>query len=355
MKKKKKAAVQVQAEPMREAGLDLFRILGLLFVNGLHACLYNGFYSVPQVGVEIWIATSFRWLFYGCNAMFMLMTGYLKSPKPWKKGYYRGLCTVLVGYVLTCIISYPVRYFLIGEKDGLLEWIKRFVTFSNYAWYVEMYIGLILISPILNLALQQITDRRKLLLLAGSCLFVTTMHSITAIDLIPNYWSAMYPITLYVLGGVIRKLQPKLPAWSCLLTAALTAMGLGLVSLVTTDKGFSSGFTQGYGGFWVTIMVAALLLGIYRLRVSDRVGKLLLWLSGGVFEGYILSRLLDVWVYGLVPQWHTPKKYPLIFVCVTIPVFIVSLLVGKWVHTTSVAIVEQIKYRKTVSSGKGRH
>ena len=352
MKGKRSSEAVTQIKPQYEAGPDLFRILGLLFVNSLHACLYNGFYSVPQVGWQIWLATSFRWLFYGCNAMFMLLTGYLKSSKPWSKGYYRGLVTVLVGYVLTCIISYPIRYFLIGETDGIEEWVKRFFTFSNYAWYVEMYIGLILISPIINLALQQLTDKRKLLLLAGSCLFVTSMHSITAIDLIPNYWSAMYPVTLYVLGGVIRKLQPKLPAWSCLLTAGLTAMGLGLASLLTTDKGFSSGFTQGYGGFWITIMVGALFLGIYKLQVSQGVSKLLRWLSGGVFEGYILSRLLDVWVYGLVPQWHTPKKYPLIFICITIPVFIISILVGKWVHTTSVAIVEEINHRKAVTSPK---
>ncbi len=339
MKQKRKRNVEVQIKPQHEAGPDLFRILGLLFVNSLHACLYNGFYSVPQAGAEIWLANSFRWLFYGCNAMFMLLTGYLKSTKTWNKGYYRGLLTVLVGYVLTCIISYPIRYFLIGETDGVKEWIKRFFTFSNYAWYVEMYIGLILISPILNLGLQQINNPRKLMLLAGSCLFVTSAHSITAIDLIPNYWSAMYPVTLYIIGGVIRKLQPKTPAWCCLLTAALTAMSLGLASVLTTDKGFSSGYTQGYGGFWVTIMVTALFMGIYRLRVNEKVSKLLRWLSGGVFEGYILSRLLDVWVYGLVPQWHTPAKYPLIFVCITIPVFIVSILVGKWVHTTSVAIV----------------
>lgn len=349
---KRKNDIQLNTASQREAGLDLFRILGLLFVNGLHAFLYNGFYSEPQAGAAVWLANSFRWLFYGCNAMFMLLTGYLKSTKPWAKGYYRGLATVLVGYVLTCIISYPIRYFLIGETDGLTEWVKRFFTFSNYAWYVEMYMGLILFSPILNLALQQITDERKLLLLAGSCLFVTTMHSITAVDLIPNYWSAMYPVTLYVLGAVIRRLQPKIPAWSCLLTAALTAMGLGLVSLITTDKGFSTGFTQGYGGFWVTVMVVALFLGIYRLPVSERAGKLLGWLSAGVFEGYILSRLLDVWVYGLVPGWHTPEKYPLIFICITIPVFILSLFAGKLVHTASVAIVEAVKYRETVCSGR---
>lgn len=353
MKEKENGEVRIQVKQQHEAGPDLFRILGLLFVNGLHACLYNGFYSVSQAGADVWLANSFRWLFYGCNAMFMLLTGYLKSTKSWTKGYYKGLCTVLVGYVLTCIISYPIRYFRLGEPDGILEWVKKFFTFSNYAWYVEMYIGLILISPILNLALQQITDRRKLLILVGSCLFATTMHSITTIDLIPNYWSAMYPITLYVLGAVIRRLQPKLPAWSCLLTAALTAMGLGLVSLLTADKGFSSGFTQGYGGFWVTIMVAALYLGIYRLRVSDRISKLLQWVSGGVFEGYILSRLLDVWVYGLVPQWHTPGKYPLIFLCITIPVFILSLLAGKLVHTISLVITGISIRTKEVTSPKG--
>ena len=346
MKSKRNHPTDLQPTSLHEAGPDLFRILGLLFVNSLHACLYNGFYSLPQTGVDVWIANSFRWLFYGCNAMFMLLTGYLRSTKTWKKGYYRSLLTVLVGYVLTCILSYPIRHFLLGETEPIKEWIKKFVTFSNYSWYVEMYIGLFLISPILNAGLQHINDRRQLLLFAGSCVFVTSMHSITSTDLIPNYWSAMYPVTLYILGGVIRKLQPKFPAWCCLLTAALTAMGLGLATLLTTDKGFSSGYTQGYGGFWVIIMVVALFLGIYRLKVSDRMGKFLQWLSGGVFEGYILSRLLDVWVYGLVPQWHTPQKYPLIFVCITIPVFILSILVGKWVHSTSVAIVGYpVKYK----------
>lgn len=338
----------------REAGVDLFRILGLLFVNGLHACLYNGFYQASQEGITMWAANSFRWLFYGCNAMFMLLTGYLKSTKSWNKGYYKGLWAVLVGYVLTCIISYPVRYFLIGERDTLFVWIERFFTFSNYAWYVEMYIGLILISPMINLALERIQNHRTLLFLAGSCLFVTTAHSATAIDLIPNYWSSLYPLTLYVLGAVIRRLQPKLPVWSCLGAAALTAMGLGLVSLFTADKGFSSGFTQGYGGFWITLMVVALFLGIYRLQTGDRTGKVLGWLSGGVFEGYILSRLLDVWIYDLVPQWHTPEKYPLIFVCITIPVFLVSLLAGKALHTLSVAIVGIRKKAHVLSASPKR-
>lgn len=323
----------------RQPGLDLFRIFGLLFVNALHACLYNGFYALPQEGFAVWAANSFRWLFFGCNAMFMLMTGYLKSAKPWNKQYYKGLATVLVGYVLTCIISYPIRYYCIGERDAFAVWLQRFFTFSNYSWYVEMYIGLILVSPVLNFALQHF-DTKKLLVLAGSLVAVTILHSVTAMDLIPDYFSALYPLTLYFLGGVIRRLQPKIPAGICLGGAAAIAMGLGLVSLLTANGSFYSGFSQGYGGFWIVAMVVLLFCGMYRLQANEKTGKLLAWLSGGVFEGYILSRLLDVWIYGTVPQWHSPEKYILIFLCVTLPVFICSLLAGKAVHSLSVQIVK---------------
>ena len=72
MKIKKENPPRLQATSTWEAGIDLFRILGLLFVNGLHACLYNGFYNRPQIGGAMWVANTMRWLFYGCNAMFML-------------------------------------------------------------------------------------------------------------------------------------------------------------------------------------------------------------------------------------------------------------------------------------------
>lgn len=332
----------------REAGIDLFRCLGLLFVNGLHSFLYNGFYYLPQEGMWVWLANSVRWLFYGCNGMFMLMTGYLKSDKPWNKHYYKGLLTVIVGYLLTCVISYPIRYFFLGEKDALGVWVQRLLTFSNYAWYVEMYIGLILVSPFINLAFARITDRRGILALTGSMILVSALPTAFTISgpdggysLFPDYWKSLYPITLYVIGAAIKRLRPKVPAWGGIGGACLIAMGLGFVSMLTATDGFSSGFTQGYGGFWVTLMVTSLFLGIYRLPVGGKFGKLLGWISGGVFEGFILSRLLDVWVYGLVPQWHTPQMYPVIFLCITTGVFVISLLAGKCVHTLAVKIVKK--------------
>ena len=320
--------------PEREAGVDLFRVLGLLFVNGLHACLYNGFYNAPQVGASMWLANSFRWLFFGCNGMFMLLTAYLKTTKPWGKDYYRGLLAVLVGYGLTCVISYPVRYFLLGEKDGLSVWISRFFTFSNYGWYVEMYIGLIFISPVLNLALDRIQSPKAVWLLTGSVLLFTTLPSVTPLNLLPDWWTGMYPVGYYMLGAAIRRTKPNIPAIAGLLGAALCAMGMGLASLLTTDGGtFNDGFAQGgYGGFWTTLMVTCLFLGVYRFRAGKRTAKALSFCAAGVFEGYILSRLWDVWVYQTVSFWHKPENYILIFLCVTLPVFFTSMLFGRLVH-----------------------
>ena len=327
---------------IREPGGDLFRILGLLFVNALHACLYNGFYYEEQAGVAMWLANSARWLTFGCNAMFILLTGYMKTASPWNKRYYKSLVAVLVGYVLTCVISYPIRYFCIGEKDPLEVWLTRFATFSNYAWYVEMYIGLFLFSPVINLALDKIHDSRKMWMLTAGLLLVTVGHSASYMDLLPDYGGGMYPLALYTLGAVIRRTKPRIPAGLCLAAALLTALGLGYGTLKTATNGFSSGFSQGYGGFWVVLMVTMLFLGVYRLRAGERAGRVLAWLSGGVFEGYILSRLLDVWIYGTVTQWHSSEYYPLIFVCVTIPVFVISLLAGKAVNTLSGAITRGI-------------
>ena len=67
----------------------------------------------------------------------------------------------------------------------------------------------------------------------------------------------------------------------------------------------------------------------------------------GVFEGYILSRLFDVWIYGTVSQWHTPAMYPVIFLCITVPVFIISILAGKAVHTLALRLIAPRRAKET--------
>ncbi len=191
----------------RLPGLDLLRCLGLLFVISVHFFLYNGFYYEPQVGTAMWAADSFRWLFYGCNGIFMMLTGYLMSQKEMTSRYYLRLIPILISYTLTCLISYPIRHFLQGEVLPLSEWIHNYFSFSNYAWYVEMYIGLILFSPVLNLSLRHMQTQRELIGFAVIMLLLTAFPNITGLDILPDYWTSLYPITYYVIGAVIYALS----------------------------------------------------------------------------------------------------------------------------------------------------
>lgn len=332
----------------RQPGIDLLRCMGLLFVVGVHSFLKNGFYSEPQTGGLIWAADSFRWLFYGCNGIFMMLTGYLKCTKPLNRDYYKSLAPILAGYVLTCVVSFPIRHFLLGEELTLPEWINKMVTFDNYGWYVEMYIGLFLFAPVINLALKGLQEPKKLLWLAGTMVVLSALPSVTPLNLIPDYWTSLYPITYYVIGACIRLLQPRIKPWTGILGAAVIAMGLGLASVLSTDEDFYKGISQGYGGFYITLGVTCLFLALYRLELPRKAGKVLAWMSGGVFEGYILSRLLDVWLYDCFPQWKTPEYYPIVFLCVTIPIYLFAILSGKLVHTAAVKLTAPVKHTASV-------
>ena len=83
-------------------------------------------------------------------------------------------------------------------------------------------------------------------------------------------------------------------------------------------------------------------LGLYRVKAGKRTGKVLSWLAGGVFEGYLLSKCFDIWTYPLVKQWHTPEKLWLVFLAVTVPTFICTLLLGKLVSILADAVAKQI-------------
>ena len=86
------------------------------------------------------------------------------------------------------------------------------------------------------------------------------------------------------------------------------------------------------------------LLGLYRLQPGEKLTRVLAWMAGGCFEGYILSRLLDVWLYNCFKQWHSPEYYPLLFICVTIPIYIFAIVTGKITHEIAVKISKKVSW-----------
>lgn len=314
----------------REPGADLLRCVALLFVVIFHSFLNNGYYFEPQTGAAMWLAGSLRWLSVSCIGLFLMLTGYLKSGKTDIRSCYRGLLPVLLGYLLAAVITIPIRHFVFGDVQPFSVWVTRLFSFRAiyYGWYVGMYLGLILLSPFVNMLLESLRETKYLLALALVMLTLTAFPGATPLQLFPDDWRSIYPLTYYILGAAVRRLQPGIRSWLGISAALAAAMLLGAATVLSTDKTLSEAFTWQFADLWIVLITFLLFTTLYRVEVRPALGRLLAFGAGGCYGGYLLSHLLDAWCYRLVPAWNTPERYPMVFLFVTFPIFLLSLLGG---------------------------
>ena len=311
----------------RQPGLDLIRCMAFLFVLIFHSFLYNGFYYEPQTGVLMWLTNSVRWLSVSCIGLFLMLTGYLRKDRTDAASCLRSLGGVLNGYLVASVISIPVRHFLHGDQRSLAEWVSALLQFRGvyYGWYVEMYVGLILMSPFVNLALERSCEVGKLPHLLLAMVFLTALPGATPLDIAPDHWRTLYPVVYYLLGAAIRLYQPQFRSSACIGVALLLSLGLGAVTVLSTDETIGQAFTQEFGDLWICLICVCLFIGLYRFQHGSRI---LAFCARGCYGGYLLSHLFDGVCYGLFPQLHSPEGNPLLFLCVTVPIFFLCIGMG---------------------------
>ena len=319
----------------REPGLDLLRCIAFLFVVTFHSFLNNGYYSQPQVGVAMWLAGSVRWLSVSCIGLFLMLTGYLKSEKTDIKVCYASLLPILLGYLLASMFSIPVRHFILGDVQSLSTWIQRLVSFRGvfYGWYIEMYIGLTFMMPFINRLLSQLYRKKALLTLCIVMLILTALPGATPLEISPDHWRSLYPLTYYILGAAVKHSQPKIRSSWGLIGALVISLSLGAATVLSTDEALSNALTWEFADLWIVMITVYLFVALYNVRICPLLARFLRFCASGCFGGYMLSHLLDAWCYRRIPQWHTPQKYPLLFLCATTPIFFTSILSGKLLQT----------------------
>ena len=208
----------------RSPNLDLIRAVAVFFVLSSHFMLNNGFYERPVAGIRMYIMVLMRYFFVTCVPLFLLLTGYLSGNKKPEWAYFRKLGHTLVLYSMASVTCLLFSRFYLGEDFTLMQGILRIFNFSasNYAWYVEMYIGLFLLSPFLNSMYHGLTEKRHKQLLLLILILITCAPSVfnvidltkpgilnkfTSTDysqLVPAFWK-LYPIQYYMIGMYLRE------------------------------------------------------------------------------------------------------------------------------------------------------
>lgn len=313
----------------RKPGLDLLRCFCTLLVVIGHSFLSNGYTITPQTGVTMWIMDTVHQLTRGSVGVFLMLTGFLQCNKTDWKSCYRGLPSVLLGYLIAAFISIPVRHFVYGDVQTLSTWMQRLFGFEGayYGWYVEIYVGLTLLTPFLNMALKNL-NTTGLFGFAAVLLILSGFPGLTHWVVVPSFFRYLYPLSYYVLGAIIRRTQPKVkPLAGILVTVALNFI-FGGITLLSTDGNFNTSLYWNFPDFPSAMIAVCLFVSLYQINLPNWIGRVLAVAGTGSYGAYLLSHLLDAYCYNLVMPWRKEGRFLLIFLCVTLPIYIISMGMG---------------------------
>lgn len=210
----------------RDIHLDLIRSIAVVFVLSGHFLLNNGFYDTIVAGKRMYVMIMIRTACMVCVPLFLLLTGYLFTNKKLTRTYYTGIRHTLEVYILISIMCLFFRRFYLHEDIGFLGGLSLILSFSAsaYGWYIEMYIGLFLLIPFLNVLYHGLDTQRNKQALILTFLVLTALPTLTNIydwftpgywlnpakstsmnQLVPDWWTFLYPITYYFIGSYIRE------------------------------------------------------------------------------------------------------------------------------------------------------
>lgn len=212
---------ELKGEPgQRICGLDLIRVCAIFFVIAGHFFVLNTSYrSVPFTGISMFFQGMMNSVFTVGVPLFMMLTGYLNINKTPTKRYYKGMVRVLVAYLFFSIVTIAFCKYYLGEELSIVQWVLKIFNYSAipYAWYIEMWIGLALLTPFLNYLYHAIPTIKQKLLLIASLFVMTSLPDFCnryGIYLMPGYFAqACYPLMFYFMGTFIREYQPTIKDW----------------------------------------------------------------------------------------------------------------------------------------------
>ncbi len=350
----------------RNSSLDILRIVAVFLVNSVHFFLYNGFYSENVVGVPMYIMVQMRTLFSTCVPLFMMLTGYLMCKKELSKTYYKGIRKTVIVFVLATIACMIFKATYLHDQFDLAKLLTDTLNFqgATYSWYIEMYIGLFLIAPFLNLAYNGLKTQRRKQILVLSFVVVAILPTLfntyvlnplswwndpkssdDFFKIIPGYWTMLYPFAYYFTGAYIREYGIKARTKTLILTFVIGLFFFGSYNYYRSFGGpFKSGVYMTWGGFETYILTTILFVLISRIKTDGlKPGfKLFLWKVSDLALGtYLLSYIFDRIIYYDYLNKYVPNmqdRLPFYLLCVPI-VFVLSMLLSLVVNYLANAVV----------------
>ena len=328
----------------RVFGLDMVRMIAIILVIALHS-ITLGHTFTAAFGTMEFLFLYARHLASACVPLFMILTGFLQRNKKFNASYYFGIIPVFLSYFVISVICICTYEFQKMPEPEFWESAVKIFDFSanGYAWYFEMYVGLFLLIPFLNLIYGGVKTRGGKLGLIATLAFLTLLPDTVvgfspyydgnggtiALNIIPDFFKSMYPVTYYFVGCFISEYRPRLHVLKKIAFLIFAPLVPSLiVAYFSVGRGAYAWYLfNGNQTLTVCITAVAVFLAFYDINIRFTAVRLPVQLiSACSFEMYLMSYLADKYVYSLS---ELSNKYNIVatFAIVLVSSFIMAGMV----------------------------
>ena len=179
---------------VRNSNIELLRIIAMMFIVIWHISVHAQKGELDSHNYIIAFCTT------GVN-LFILISGYFGIKLTWQN-----LLTLISTVLFYSLITNACKW-LITETPPSIDDMKELLVPIKESrwWFINCYFNLMLLSPIINIALNKATDR-QFKYIVGVLLFISCISGFcfkNSINL--NGYNTFHFITIYVLGNAIKK------------------------------------------------------------------------------------------------------------------------------------------------------
>ncbi len=289
--------------------LDVLRIVAMYGVIFIHSAGMSLFSTLDPGDGHYFIYMFITELAQGAVPLFLMISGALLLGK---NESYQTIFRDRISRMLLALIAFSFMWFvylnLTGEQHTIGEFFIRLITdeWCVQYWYIYLYIGYLLILPLLQTLAQNLEKKTFgiFLVIAFICIeilpFLTElgMPSVNG-NLVPATVTCMvffYPLLGYYLDKVLDLKDNK--GLQMLVMGAFTVIMIASSMWLTYRRGIYSGLNEAATCHCTPLINAWIFLGIKKLtekrNVSPKTKKILIHVSQSVFGIYLLHGLVDI-------------------------------------------------------------
>ena len=268
----------------RNRGIDLFRIIAMLFAVGVHIVGQGGILDAAVKHSPTYeTARILDILFVCCVDCFALISGYVGYGSRFKPAnlLYLWMETLFYSVVITAVFHFIDP----GQVNGNAVLSSAFPVLTRQYWYITAYFCLFFLMPAINALIRNASPRFTVYLVAVSLILFSVLPSVTGADLFHTGrgYAPLWLAVMYGIGAACRKypvlerIRPSAALAGFFACAALTwavKRGIELADIGYLNKYVYHEYMVTYSAI-TTVAASVLLLAFFSKAAPKRTG----WIS----------------------------------------------------------------------------